>query len=378
MKKMLMTATVPSMIGQFNINNIQILLDLGYQVHVACDFNDRSVWTKQRVEEFKRQMHDMHVVYHQIDYARNPFKIHKTIIAYRQMCELIKSERFHFIHCHTPVAGVIARMAAHKHHVKVIYTAHGFHFYDGAPKKNWLMYYPIEKLFSSWTDVLITINQEDFNRAKKEFNAKRMIYVPGVGVDTARFSSKNIDIKQKRLELGCSDDDFILLSVGELSERKNHKVIIQAVAKSKEKRIKYLIVGKGELEHELKNLAKELGVEDRIRLLGYRTDVNEILSAIDAFVFPSLQEGLPVALMEAMAAGKPVICSKIRGNVDLIEDSKGGYLVQPSDEEAYADSITSLKSFEIRQKMSAYNRKKIEAFDISAVQTEMRRIYEIV
>ena len=378
MKKVLMTATVPSMIGQFNMSNIKILQDLGYQVHVACNFKDTSVWTKERVKQFLDEVKEKDVVCHQVDFARSPLGIKNDIFSVKQMDRLFKQNDFSFVHCHTPVAGVITRIIAHKHKVKAIYTAHGFHFYDGAPKKNWIIFYPIEKFFSRWTDVLITINKEDFNRASTKFNAKKTIYVPGVGVDCKKIASSFVDKSKKRSELGCTDDDFILLSVGELSERKNQKIIIQAISKLKNYKIKYLLVGMGAMKHEFETLAKELGVEDKVIFLGYRTDVNEVLSVADLFVFPSLQEGLPVALMEAMAAGKVILCSRIRGNVDLIDEGKGGYLVQPMDANSFSEKIKKIIYNNSNSKVGKYNKEKISNFDISIINKRMWQVYNSI
>ena len=301
MKKVLMTATVPSMIGQFNMSNIEILQDLGYQVHIACNFMDTSVWTKERIKQFVGDMKEKKVMCHQIDFARSPLGIVNDIKSFRQMNNLFRKNEFSFVHCHTPVAGVITRIVAHKHKVKTIYTAHGFHFYDGAPKKNWIIFYPIEKVFSKWTDVLITITKEDYNRAKKKFNAYKTIYIPGVGVDVDRFSNVCIDCSAFRKTLGINDKDIMILSVGELNENKNHSAVIKALGKLNDNRIHYCIAGTGYLKDDLIKLSMENNVSENVHLLGYRTDVPELLKAADIYILPSIREGLNVSLMEAMA-----------------------------------------------------------------------------
>lgn len=320
MKKMLMVASVPSMIGQFNMDNISVLQKLGYKVYVACDFKDRSVWDEERTSKFKGELRKKGIRYCQIDFSRSPFNIKKNIAAYKQMYSLVKKERFALVHCHTPVASAIARVVAHKLHVKIIYTAHGFHFYHGAPWKNWVFFYPVEKILSQWTDVLITINKEDYRRAKKDFYAKKVVYVPGVGVDTDKFHSLLNNAAEKRTELGITDTDMMLLSVGELSQRKNHEVVIRVIRKVNNPGIKYFICGKGESDAYLTSLIKESGLESQVKLLDYRTDISELCQAADLFVFPSHQEGLPVALMEAIACQTPVLCSNVRGNTDLVKD----------------------------------------------------------
>lgn len=373
MKKMLMTATVPSMIGQFNMENIRILQEMGFCVHVACDFNDRSVWTDERVRRFIEELSELKVSHHQIDFSRNPLNIKKNIKAYNQLKQLIKEEKIEMLHCHTPVAGVISRLVAHRYRIRVIYTAHGFHFYNGAPKKNWLAYYPIEKFLSRWTDILITINQEDYKRAQ-EFHAKKVEYVPGIGVHTKEFKNVMINRKAKRAEFGFKDIDFVFMSTGQISVRKNHEVIIKALAELNNTNVKYLIAGFGEEENRLKKLALELGVTNQVVFAGYRNDVKELLHAVDGFAFPSLQEGLPVALMEAMAVGLPIVCSRIRGNEDLICNGVGGFLVDPYNIEGFKKGMELIVNG-VSEEMGATNIEMMKNFDIDTVNKKMRQIY---
>lgn len=373
MKKMLMTATVPSMIGQFNMENIRILQEMGFCVHVACDFNDRSVWTDERVRRFIEELSELKVSHHQIDFSRNPLNIKKNIKAYNQLKQLIKEEKIEMLHCHTPVAGVISRLVAHRYRIRVIYTAHGFHFYNGAPKKNWLAYYPIEKFLSRWTDILITINQEDYKRAQ-ELHAKKVEYVPGIGVHTKEFKNVMINRKAKRAEFGFKDIDFVFMSTGQISVRKNHEVIIKALAELNNTNVKYLIAGFGEEEDRLKKLALELGVTNQVVFAGYRNDVKELLHAVDGFAFPSLQEGLPVALMEAMAVGLPIVCSRIRGNEDLICNGVGGFLVDPYNIEGFKKGMELIVNG-VSEEMGATNIEMMKNFDIDTVNKKMRQIY---
>ena len=383
-----MTATVPSMIGQFNMNNIQILQRMRYEVDVACDFNDRSVWTTRRVEQFKIELNKLHVDYFQVDYSRSPLRILKHIKSYQQLNRLVKERGYDFIHCHTPVASVISRIVAHENRVKIIYTAHGFHFYDGAPLKNWIIFYPVEKLFSRWTDVLITINSEDYERAKDKFSAGKVEYVPGVGIDTNKFHSDIIHKRRKREELKLTDRDIMILSVGELSLRKNHKVVIEALAELKNlegfDQIRYFICGQGEQSEDLQRLANGLGIENNVHFLGYRTDIDELCQAADLFILPSLQEGLPVALMEAIATQTPVLCSDIRGNSDLIHNPK--FLFDPKNK----NDLKILLQDELKDERGGIEREKIinrlqrnndnnkeiiKKIDIRMIECSMKKIY---
>lgn len=365
-KRVLMVATVPSMIGQFNMNNIHILLDMGYQVDVAADFTDRSVWPEERVQKFKEQLHQLGIESIQLDFSRSPFKIQRHYQSYRETVKLIKDRKYCFIHTHTPIASAIVRQAAHKTGTKVIYTAHGFHFYDGAPVKNWLIFYPIEKHFSKYTDVLITINKEDYNRASEKFKAKKTVYIPGVGIDTEKFSPGVSGRKRIRTELGIDDDQLVLLSVGELNKNKNHESVIKAIAGMK---ITYLIVGKGDLKEYLENLAKEHNVD--LRLVGFRNDVADFYDAADAYVLPSNREGLNVSLMEAMASGLAVACGNIRGNTDLIEDNN--CLFSPILTNEIKQSVEY--TIENRQVLGKQNIKKIQSFNLEAVNELTAEIY---
>jgi glycosyltransferase involved in cell wall biosynthesis len=321
MKKVLMVATVPYMIGQFNMSNIGILQELQYEVHIACNFRDRSSWTEKEVSEFIDVLKERNIVYHQIDFSRSPFNIQKDIVSYKELKKLVKSEKYEFMHCHTPVGGVIGRLVAHEIGIKAIYTAHGFHFYNGAPKKNWMIYYPIEKFLSKWTEVLITINKEDYNRAKEKFYAKRTVYIPGVGVDIKKFSREMSDEekRRKKASLGLPKDAYVILSVGELNNNKNHLSVIRAISEIEErKNMYYLVAGAGDLREVLENTAKELKVN--LLLLGFRTDVAELYHIADLFIHPSKREGMPVAVMEAVASKCLVLGTKIRGTKDLISD----------------------------------------------------------
>lgn len=367
MKKVLFVATVVKMhIMVFHIPYLKMFKKNGYEVHV-CAKNDY---------ENKEDCIIPHCdKYYDLPFERSPFKLN-NIKAYNRLKELIDSNEYDIIHCHTPMGGVLTRLAAleaREGGTKVIYTAHGFHFFKGASLKNWLMYYPIERWLARYTDVLITINKEDYCRAKK-LKAKRVFYVPGVGVDTQKFGGKAVDREAKRKELGIPDGAVALLSVGELNKRKNHKVVIKALAKLNNLKLIYIICGVGDLDAYLKGLAKDLGVEVRVRFLGFRKDISEIYVASDIFVFPSYQEGLPVALMEAMAAGLSVVCSNIRGNTDLIEDCKGGYLVAVEDVDGYANGVEKVL-ISNSSLMGQINIETIKHFDIGNVIDEMEKLY---
>lgn len=379
--KFLIVATVPSMIGQFNMNNIHILLDMGYEVHVACNYKDRSVWEEEKICTLRKELKRLEVRQIQVDFARSPYYVSKLIKAYIKLHAVIKNEEYAGLHCHTPVGGMVARLAARETKTKVIYTAHGFHFYKGAPLKNWLLYYPVEKLCSRWTDVLITINKEDYALARKKMHAKKVEYVPGVGIDTEKFGTgrKEENRERIRVELGIPKEARLLLSVGELNENKNHETVIRALAKLPEikgDKIYYAIAGKGELEEKLRKLIKDLSLESQVFLLGFREDMAAIYDAADIFIFPSKREGLGLAAIEAMAMGLPLVTSNVHGIKDYSINGITGFNVSPTDYKGFANAIKMLIADKnLRETISKHNIKEAQKYDRKKVSEYMKKLY---
>lgn len=371
MKKVLFVATVVRLhINMFHKPYIKWFHEQGWQVDVAAnnDYENKEDCVIPYCDNF-----------HCIPFERSPLK-KGNLLAYQQLKELIDREEYDIIHCHTPMGSVITRLAAgktRKSGTKVIYTAHGFHFYKGSSPLNWLIYYPIEKLLSFRTDLLITMNREDYACAQK-FNAGRVEIVNGVGYDFSKFAEPNLEEKSKvRKELGFEEGDIFAISVAQLIKRKNHIVLIQAVAKLNNPKFHLVICGDGVQEVELKEKAKELKVEKQIHFLGFRKDIPKLCHSADLFLFASLQEGLPIAVMEAMAYGLPIVASNIRGNVDLIDAGKGGYLVEPTDVDGFVNGIqTILKEPETLLEMKQYNLKKIHEYEIDYVLKQMEKLYE--
>lgn len=376
MKKILMVATVPSMIGQFNMDNINILQEMGYQVHVACDFTDRSVWNNERIIQFERQLENLNVKWHQINFTRSPLNLLKHIQSFRQLKELVVKEGYEIVHCHTPIASAIARVVCRKTNAKCIYTAHGFHFFKGAPLKNWLIYYPIEKFLSKWTDVLITINSEDFERAKSKFSIKDIYRIPGVGIDVNAFR-RNMDTRNLyRQKLKVSDEDFVLLSVGELNDNKNHLIILKALTKVKTNNIRYVLCGQGNSLQKLRNVVDINGLSDKVIFAGYCSDVKNYYDAADCFVFPSKREGLGLAAIEAMANGLPIITSNIHGINDYSRPNVTGYSFAPNDVEGFAYGITTcVENLDSVRKMGENNVEIAKKYDVKCTQEIMKYVY---
>lgn len=367
-KRVLFIATVvKTHIMTFHIPYLKMFKEMGYETAVAArnDYEDPNDCCIPYCDHF-----------FDIPFQRDPFHF-DNFHSYKKLKLLIDEGEFSIIHCHTPVGGILGRLAARKAQktgTRVVYTAHGFHFYKGAPLKNWILYYTAERICARFTDILITINKEDFLLAQKKMRSKHVKYVSGVGIDIAKFSNKTVDKSTKRKELGVPEDAVLLLSVGELIPRKNHETCIRAIA---DKDVYYIIAGDGVLHDHLQGVIDELDINNRVRLLGYRKDVKELYEIADIFVFPSFQEGLPVAVMEAMASGTPIVASGIRGNVDLIEDNSNGFLCDPNKEAEFADKIQALMNDPYLNKTFQTNSlTKIQEYDINNVKDQLASIYK--
>ena len=344
-------------------NIVRKLLDDGHIVDIATNESE-----EYQVPECYKEWG---CKIYQISTSRSPFSM-GNFKAIKQIRNIAKD--YDIVHCHTPLAGMAARQGCKKlrktQGLKVIYTAHGFHFYKGAPKKNWMIFYPIEKSSSKYTDVLITVNHEDFALAKEKMKAKETRYVPGVGMDVDKFFNTKVDVSKKREEIGVPTDAKVVLSVGELNENKNHQLAIRALANiTPRDNIHYVIAGVGDQKEKLEKLASELGVN--LHLLGFRRDVAELYKIADLYVHPSYREGLPVALMEAMASKVDAVCSNIRGSNDLVSNG----LFDPKS----VDSLTEvLKRFLVNGESSKEeNFEKIHQFSITKVNDDIYDIYGI-
>lgn len=321
-----------------------------------------------------------------IDCDRNPLAKKNYTLAKRQLLELLKREKYDVVHCNTPIGGVLGRICAKKAEIPyVIYQAHGFHFWQGAPMKNWICYYPIERYLAHYTDLLITINNADYNQARK-FKLKkngRVVKVPGVGVDLSKYdagmrvSKEGLVVRTAlRKAWGVSPNAVIFVSVGELNENKNQEVAIRALAETKNPDYYYVVCGEGNKRDYLNSLAERLGVENQVKLLGFRSDISEVLLASDCFLFMSFREGLPGALMEAMASGLPCIASNIRGCTDLLNGSR--YLFNPEDPVELASMMERILSPDECQREVDRNTINVMNFDLNHAISSLRGLYESI
>lgn len=373
MKKVLFVATVvKTHLMQFHIPYLKMFKDMGWETAVA---------SRNDYEDPKDCVIPYCDTYYDIPFARIPWKP-ENLRAYRMVKRIIREGNYDIIHCHTPVGALIARLAAlnaRKKGTKVIYTAHGFHFFKGAPLQNWLCYFPFEWLLSFATDVLITINKEDYARAKRILHARRTEYVPGVGIHTEKFRRDTVDPREKRRELGFSDEDFLMLTVAEMTKNKNHITVLKAMERLKGteafRHLHYLIVGRGEQWGSLEKDAEAMGIQDHVHFLGYRSDAPQLYRCCDLFAFVPFREGLSVALMEAMSSGLPVFCSQIRGNTDLVEDGISGIYVK-NDPQSVAQAIAALQADPLlRARLGAGAAEKALLFDDENVHRMMKEIY---
>lgn len=368
--RILYITTVSCTINAFFGPHIEMLVQEGHQVDLASDFRE---WGMDDI--FRK----LGCGSYQIDFSRSPLSP-DNLKAYGQLKKVVENGNYDIVHCHTPNASVITRLVCRKLRkktgLKVFYTAHGFHFYKGAPKLNWLVFYPVEKICSRFTDKLVTINKEDYELAKSKFHAGEVHYVPGVGIDLSRFENIQVDRTAKRQEIGVPEDAFLLLSVGELNENKNHQIIIRALAKLHDPNVHYAIVSVGDKREYLLALADELGVSEQVHLLGYRKDVPELNHAADVFCFPSHREGLGVAALEAMACGLPLITSNVHGINDYSADGVTGYKCAPTDAAGFAEAVKKMANDDhLRMKMGQDNRLLSKKYEVHAIISLLKKIY---
>ncbi len=370
MKKVLFVASVTRHITTFHVPYLKYFKDNGYEVHVAS-YGERPI-----------PHCDKHF---NLEFQRSPFKA-SNIKAYKELKKIINEEKYEIIHCHTPVASVLTRLAAKKtrkeNGTRVIYTAHGFHFYKGAPKKNWMIYYPIEKYLSKYTDTLITINYEDYEIAKEKFHAKQIEHVHGVGIDERKFTGMISDDEIKAFKAGLSLKplDYVITYVAELNNNKNQMMIIRAMKEvvRKHRSVKVLLVGDGVYEEKLRAEIKKNLLQNNVLLLGYRTDIPMLLRISDLYVATSKREGLPVNILEAICAGLPLLVTDSRGQRELVEDGVNGYLVRNNDYEDLVQKINNVYSdFKIRNHFRQNSRANLSKYLIENVFEEMKKIYNI-
>lgn len=377
-----MVTTVAPTIGQFNMNNLDSLKDMGYEVDVSTNFDDNNTWTKEKIIALKGELRDKGIRYFNIPFSRSSIRINKHIKSYIEFCELLKNRKYDFIHTQTPIASVISRIAAKKYKIPVIYTAHGFHFFKGAGIRNWILFFPIEKVLSKYTDTLIIMNREDYDNVKKyRFRAKKVMLFEPVGINLDEYFPLNIEEKIRiRKKYGIDSDSFIMFFSGEFSKRKNQKFLIECMPMINKyiPNAKLILTGIGRRLDSCKKLVARLGVEDDIIFTGYSSfeQLVELCQSSDLFVSASLQEGLPKNVKEGMACGLPAVVTDIRGNRDLIIHGKGGLLYRIGDRIEFLSSIRNIyESESIRSNMRDFNLRRIMRFSDDLAVEKMKEVY---
>lgn len=374
MKKALIVTAFARFVKSFLTNDIKILQDMGYEVHCAANIHHAGA------ECMSDYFADMGVIFHQIDFSSNKPISKETIVSYLEVKKIIKENYFDVIHVHTPIAGAITRYACknqRKRGTTVIYTTHGFYFHKYSSKKTWLIFHTIEDFMSRYTDAMITINHEDYNNAKI-MHCSKVYYIPGVGVDTKRYTDIVINRNDYRKKLGIGKDDLLILAVGELSNRKNHQIIIKALSELKIENAVFMICGNAMTSANTKDKLEEMAKESKVdlRLMGLRDDIPQICKCADIGVMPSTREGLGLSGIEMLAAGIPVVASNVHGIVDYIIDGEDGYLCTPDDAHAFAQAILKLRNEEKRKSMVDKCINIAKKFDKKYSYKKMRDIYE--
>ncbi len=363
-----MITTTDNMIWQFMLPHIKNLQEMGNVVECVCART--GFWFDELREKFG-------LVVHEIDFGRNPLKW-KNLKAYKQLVKLQEFENFDLIYCQQPVGGMMGRLIAKKFNVQCIYTAHGFHFYEGCPLVNKVVYKNVEKWLSKWTDVLVTINEEDYQCALK-MKAKKVFKINGIGIDENKMKTEDFNKDEFKKELGLQNDDKVVLTVSEINENKNYETMLKAIklVTQQDKSIKFVSCGTGVLRDKIYEYAKELEVQDNVLFLGYRKDVARIMQISNVLLHASFREGLTLSVLEAMHFGLPCVVSNVRGNRDLIEDNKGGFVVECEDAQTFAQKIELLLfNHEMRDEFGAYNKEKSKQYTIEMVKAQLAEIYK--
>ncbi len=369
MKKVLYVTTVSRTINAFLIPHIEYLVKQGYEVQVASNID----------VALSKEIDEIGVKHTIINFSRNPFSL-KNRKAYKEIIRLQEKSHFDIVHVHTPVASFITRMALRKENIRMIYTAHGFHFYKGAPIINWIIFYQIEKISAKWTDIMVTINREDLKAAKtfKLRNNGQVYLMPGVGIEESKYNMENFNKVKYRETLGINKNDFVILVLAELNKNKNHIQMIRSMGLLSEKYpdIKVVFAGDGPLQYKLMEKVKNLKLESNVIFLGYRSDVCQLLYSCDCLGLFSHREGLGKCLMEGMIAGKPLLATNTRGPRELISHGENGFLVKIGDYKQLARYIEELyKDKKLQESYGEASKRKIKAYTMDKVLDTINNFY---
>lgn len=365
----MLIATTDNMIWQFLIPHITDLIGMGAQVDCFCA--KTGFWFDELKDKYHLNMYE-------INFARSPFRF-RNLKAYNDLKKYQRQNHYDLIYCQQPVGGMMGRLIGHKFHIPVIYTAHGFFFFKGNNKIKNFIFKTAEKFLSKYTDVLITMSNEDYS-AIKDWKVKYKYLIHGIGLDIDKYDNSPFDKSRLKEELHISPDDKVILTVAEFIKRKNYKAMLKCFSKlhSQHQNTKYILCGQGKLLDKMKHLSHKLNLDDSAIFLGYRKDINRIMQISDVFLLLSKHEGLTMAIMEAMHFGLPVVTSNVRGNKDLI-DVRGGFVVDKNDLDSQVQALsTLLDDDDLREHMGEYNKQKIKNYYIDEIRKELKQIYNEV
>lgn len=383
-KDILILTTTRDFLGKFEKNDVKILKEMGYSIHYACNMKD------DLYDFAEEEIKCWGVTVHHVDIERSPYMLRNNRKAFSQLIRIIEEYRIGIIHCHTPVGGLLGRLLGkhfRKDGIKIIYTAHGFHFYRGAPWINNSVYYWVERMLAHYTDLLVVINEEDFKKAGK-FRLRKggaLFRLPGVGLDRERFCGlTNQERCSCRAALGIGEEKFFIVSVGELNLNKNQEIILRALARMRDggtdiSGILYGICGNGFFSGRIREQIEQMGLLDHVRMFGNCRNVPEILGCADLSVFPSRREGLGMAALESLAMGVPVVAADNRGTREYMKDGVNGYVCRWSDADGFARGIEKIRGMDQKEKdqMRARCTETAERFDIEYADKVMREVYKM-
>lgn len=360
MKSILIVTSSDYFVRVFLLPYIKELVDKGWLVHVASAYDGE----------------DIPYIHRHIDIPvkRTPFSL-KNWEAIKILSHEIETTQYNIVHCHTPVGAFIGRLAARNarrlYGTKVIYTAHGFHFYDGAPLLSWLLYYPAERLLSKYTDAIITINREDAERVERHFsNIRKRYFLLGVGYDEGRIKPDKSHIDVLRKELNITSDDFVLIYIANLIAGKNHDFLLSCMQRLVKEIpcCKLLLCGDGDMRQHIADRVEMLHLQQHVIFAGFHWSIGDYMNMANVAVSASKREGLPLSIIEEMYSGLPVVATRIRGIKDLIDDGVNGLLYEVDDKDGFCKHIISLyKNEQMRQSLKEREIDGIEKYSAQQI-----------
>lgn len=365
MNRLLFVTTIPGTLRAFLLPFAQHFQAKGWQVDAMA----------QGISNCPKCLHSFDRVW-EVEWSRNPLDPQNLIIAPQQIRKAIAQQDYDIVHVHTPVAAFVTRYALNnlrqQGRPKVIYTAHGFHFYRGGKLLKNLSFLALEKLAGRWTDYLVVINGEDEEAAKRYgiVPTERVCYTPGIGVDTEYYSPGNVpeaEVMRVRQELGLSAETRLFLSIAEFNPGKRHQDILKALAQLGRSEVHLAFAGTGPLMEQMKQLASDLGIKSQVHFLGYRQDVPALIRASTATLLASEREGLPRSVMESLCLEIPVIGTQTRGIRDLLA-GECGLLVNLGDVEELAQAMARiLDRPEEAKMMGKRGRERMKGYEVRQI-----------